>query len=89
MLIHLFQVEALTVPSTLLKHPLELLMLLKLLLQAFDTEFGPGSDDALDHLQVLVVNMLGHFLFEGEGEAADWCQVGGHHILVHDTSVSL
>ena len=64
-------------------------MLLELLFQAFDAEFGLGGDDAPDHLQVFVVYVLGHLLFERKGEAADGCQVGGHHVLVHDTSVSL
>jgi len=64
-------------------------MLLELLFQAFDAKFGSGGDDPLNHLQVLVVNVLGHLLFEGEREAADGCQVGLHYILVHDTSITL
>ena len=64
-LIHLLQVEPLTVPGALLEHLLELLMLLELLFQAFYAEFGPGGYNALDHLQVLVVYVLGHLLFEG------------------------
>lgn len=89
MLIHLLQVEPLTVPGALLEHLLELLMLLELLFQAFDAEFGPGGDDPLNHLQVFVVYVLCHLLFEGERETADGCQVGRHHILVHDTSITL
>ena len=89
MLIHLLQVESLTVAGALLKHLLELLVFLELLLQEFDAEFGPRGDDSLYHLQVLVVYVLGHLLFEGKREAADGCQVGFHYILVHDTSITL